>query len=74
MLWGSSLTRGLVCNLLVQFAVTLRSKPLRTHDHILPSQLRLPQPGGLGPRMYIPLEQGGPVISPGAGFPFRRLL
>jgi hypothetical protein len=27
-----------------------------------------------GPRIYIPHEQGGPVISLGNGFPFRRLL
>jgi hypothetical protein len=38
------------------------------------SDLRLPQPGGAGPRIYIPEEQGGPVITPGTGFPFRRLL
>jgi hypothetical protein len=25
-------------------------------------------------RIYIPQEQGGPVIPPGTGFPFRRLL
>jgi hypothetical protein len=35
---------------------------------------RLPQPGGPGPRIYIRQEQGGPVISPGTGFTFRRLL
>jgi hypothetical protein len=35
------LTRGRVCNLLVQFAVTLRSKSRRTHNHILQSHLRL---------------------------------
>jgi hypothetical protein len=33
-------------------AVTLRSKSLRTHGHILLSHLRLPQPGGPGPRIY----------------------
>jgi hypothetical protein len=33
------------------------------------SDLRLPQPGG-----PVPQEQGGPVIPPGTGFPFRRLL
>jgi hypothetical protein len=33
-----------------------------------------PQPGGPGPRISIPQEQGGPVIPPGTGFPFRRLL
>jgi hypothetical protein len=36
--------------------------------------MRLPQPGGPGPRIYIPQEQGGPDISLGTGFPFRRLL
>jgi hypothetical protein len=38
------------------------------------SYWRLPQPGGPGPRIHIPQEQGGPVIPPGTGFPFRRLL
>jgi hypothetical protein len=42
--------------------------------HILRPDLRLPQPGGPGPRIYIPQEQGGSVIPPGTGFPFRRLL
>jgi hypothetical protein len=35
---------------------------------------RLPQPGGPETRIYIPQEQGVPVITPGTGFPFRRLL
>jgi hypothetical protein len=57
-----SLTRGRVCNLLVQLllglarAVTLGSKSHRTHDHILLSHLRLPQPGGPGPHIYIPQD------------------
>jgi hypothetical protein len=34
----------------------------------------LPQPGGAEPRIYIPQEQGGPVIPPGIGFPFHPLL
>jgi hypothetical protein len=38
------------------------SKFRRTHGHILLSHLRLSQPGGPGPRIYIPQEQGGPVI------------
>jgi hypothetical protein len=38
------------------------------------SDSRLPQLGGPGPRIYIPQEKGGPVIHPGTGFPFRRLL
>jgi hypothetical protein len=32
------------------------------------SDSRHPQPGGPGPRIYIPQEQGGPVIPPGTGF------
>jgi hypothetical protein len=35
---------------------------------------RLPQPGGLGSRIYFPQEQDGPVIHPGTGFHFRGLL
>jgi hypothetical protein len=30
------------------------AKSHRTHDHILLSHLRLPQPGRPGPRIYIP--------------------
>jgi hypothetical protein len=69
-----SLTRGCVCNLLVQLllvlakAVTLGSKSRRTHDPILLSHLRLPQPRGPGPRIYIPQEQGGPVLSTGTAY------
>jgi hypothetical protein len=66
-----SLTRGRVCNLLVQWllglarAVTLESKSHRTHGHILLSHLRLPQPGGPGPRIYIPPGTGWPSYTPG---------
>jgi hypothetical protein len=38
------------------------------------SNSRLAQPGGTGPRIYIPQKQGGPVIPPGSGFTFCRLL
>jgi hypothetical protein len=56
-------------------AVLLWSESHGTQDHILLSQFfRLPQPGGPGPRIYIPQEQGGPVIPLGTGFPFCRLL
>jgi hypothetical protein len=34
------------------------------------SHLRLPRPGGPGPRIYIPHEQGGPVIPSDPGLPF----
>jgi hypothetical protein len=74
-----SLTRGRVCNLLLLLvlasAVPLGSESRGTEDHILLFQfLRLPQPGGPGPRIYIPQQQGGPDIPPGNGFPFPRLL
>jgi hypothetical protein len=55
-----SLTRGRVCNLLVQLllglarAVTLGPKSRRTHGHILLSHLRIPQPGEPGSRTYFP--------------------
>jgi hypothetical protein len=71
-----SLTRGWVCNLLVQSLlnlarlVTLGSKSCRTHDHILLSHFRLPQLGGPGPRICISQERGGPVTPLGTGFPF----
>jgi hypothetical protein len=60
LMFGTSLTRGWVCNLLVQLllglarALALRSKSCRTHDYILLSHLRFPQPGGPGSRIYIP--------------------
>jgi hypothetical protein len=38
------------------------------------SDSTLCQAGGSGPHICIPQEQGGPVIPPGTGFPFRRLL
>jgi hypothetical protein len=38
------------------------------------SDSRHPQPGGPGPRITIPQEQGGPVIPPGIVFSFRHLL
>jgi hypothetical protein len=74
-----SLTRGRVCNLLLLLvfasAVPLMSESHGTQDHILLSQfLRPPQPGGPGPRIYIPQEQGDPVIPLSTVFPFRRLL
>jgi hypothetical protein len=55
-------------------AITHWLESHRTHNHILLSHMRLLQPGMPVPRIYIPQEQGGPVIPPGTGFPFRRLL
>jgi hypothetical protein len=48
--------------------------PRNSWPNFTVSDSRLPQPGGSGPRIYIPQEQGGPVIPPGIGLPFRRLL
>jgi hypothetical protein len=74
-----SLTREWICNLLVQLhlglarAVTLESQFRRTQTICL-FHFRLQQPGQPDPRTYIPQEQGGPVIPPGTGFPFLRLI
>jgi hypothetical protein len=38
-----------------------------SRPHFTVSYSRLPQPGGPGPRIYIPQEQGGPVIPPDTG-------
>jgi hypothetical protein len=38
------------------------------------SDSKFPQSGGLGLRIYIPPDQDVPVIPPGTGFPFHRLL
>jgi hypothetical protein len=54
--------------------ITHWSESLRTRNHTLLSHLRLPQPGGPGSHIYIPQDQGGPVISQSNGFPLRRLL
>jgi hypothetical protein len=43
-------------------------------DHIWLSHTTLPQLGGPDSCIYTPQEQGGPVIPPGTGFPFCRLL
>jgi hypothetical protein len=55
----SSLTRGWVCRLQLLLAlasaVILRSESRGTHDQILLSQIRdSSQPGGPGPRIYVP--------------------
>jgi hypothetical protein len=66
-----SLTRQWVCRLqlLLVFAsaVILRSESHGTHDHIILSQIR-DSLEGPGPRIYIPQEQGGPVIPQVLGF------
>jgi hypothetical protein len=58
----------------VSSVITQWSESLRTRNHTLLSHLRLPQPGGPGPHICTPQEQGGPVIPPGTGFPLCRLL
>jgi hypothetical protein len=58
----------------VYSAITQCPESRRTRNRTLLSRLRLPQLGGPGSRIYIPQEQGGPVIPPGSGFHLRRLL
>jgi hypothetical protein len=48
--------------------------PRNSWPYFTVSDSRRPQPGGPGPRIYIPQKQGGLVMLPGTGFPFRRLL
>jgi hypothetical protein len=50
--------------------VILRSESYGTRDQFLLSDLRLPQPGGPGPHIYITQEQGGPVIPTRHWVPF----
>jgi hypothetical protein len=73
-----SMRRGRVCRLhlllVLASAVILGSESRGTHDHILLSQIQDPQPGGPDPHIYIPQEEGGPVVPPGTGFQFRRLV
>jgi hypothetical protein len=45
--------------------------PLDSLPYFTVSDSTLPQPGGPGPRIYIPQEWGGPVIPPGTGFSSR---
>jgi hypothetical protein len=71
-----SLTKGWVCNLLVQLLLglastaTVGSKFHTTRDHILLSHLRILLLWGPGPRIYILQEHGGPVVRPGHWVPF----
>jgi hypothetical protein len=58
-----------ICTVISQW-----SESRRIGNQTLLSHLRLRQPGGPGSRIYIPQEQGGPVIPLGTGFPLRRLL
>jgi hypothetical protein len=46
----------------------------RSHSNVRDPDSRLPRPGGPGPRIYIPQEKGGLVVTPGTGFPFHHLL
>jgi hypothetical protein len=48
--------------------------PLDSWSYFTAWDSKLTQPGGPGSRIYISQEQGDPVILPGTGFPFLRLL
>jgi hypothetical protein len=70
------LTRGRVCNLLVQLllglarAVTLGSKSHRTHGHILLSHVRLPPSWRARFSYLYPRGTGWPSYTPGHWVPF----
>jgi hypothetical protein len=71
------LTRGWVCCIPLLLVLPAHSPvrvPLDSWPYLTFSDSRLHQPGGPGRRIYNPQEQGGPVITPGTAFPFRRLL
>jgi hypothetical protein len=44
--------------------------PQYSRPYFTVSDLKLPQPGVPGPRIYILLEKGALVLPPGTGFPF----
>jgi hypothetical protein len=65
-----SMTRGYVCRLqlILASAVIPRSEsPWDSWPHFTVSDSRFLQPGGPGPRIFIPQEQGVPVISQALG-------
>jgi hypothetical protein len=49
-------------------------EPRDSLSYFTVSNSRLPKPEGPGPRIYIPQEQGDPVLPPGTWLHFRRLL
>jgi hypothetical protein len=73
--YRQSVHLGILADERFGLSFTIAAGPRRdTWPHFTVSDSRLPQPGGPGPRIYIPQEQGSPVIPPGTGFPFHRLL
>jgi hypothetical protein len=73
-----SLTRGRVCRLQLLLAfsseVILESESRGTQSYFTVSDSKLPQPRGSGLRIYVPQEQGDPVITPSTEFPLCCLL
>jgi hypothetical protein len=74
----SPLKEGWVCSLQLLLAlasgVILRSDSRGTRDHILLSLIVTSPKWRVRSPYFYPQQQGGPVIPPGTGFPFRRLL
>jgi hypothetical protein len=58
---------SVICN---EIAHWLESHRTHTYVYILLSHLRLSQPGGPGPPIYITQEQDSSVTPPGTGFNF----
>jgi hypothetical protein len=72
LMWGSLSDEGKGLSFTIAVGLHQRSHSrVRVPRDSLPSftvsDSRLPQPGEPGPRIYIPQEQGGPVIPPALG-------
>jgi hypothetical protein len=67
-----------VCRLKLLLALASQSfsvqVPWDSWPYFTVSDIRLPKPGGPRRHIYIHQEQGGPIIPPSSGFPFRLLL
>jgi hypothetical protein len=66
-LWWEDGSVDYNCCCLRQRSHSQERVPWGSWPHFTVSNLRLPKPGGPGPCIYIPQEQGDPVIPPGTG-------
>jgi hypothetical protein len=78
-MWGALSDKRWFCSLqlllILASAVILGSELRGAHDRVYYFRFfKVPQPGGLCLRIYIPRDQGNPVLSLGTGFPFGRPL
>jgi hypothetical protein len=79
LMWGALYGEGMDLSFTIAAGPRQRSHsrvrvPRNSWPYFTASDSRLHQPGGPRPRIYIPQEQGDPVIPPGIGLLFRHLL